>query len=137
MPGFFSGESLAGIDEAYRYYFRVLFRVGTITGNILFGLAFFIVAKKLKSSKIRDYLILAGLGDTIVGISLSTSAIEPTFGVAAHSLVLLSTYLFTLGLYSSAITVSQEMKLRQTIRDSAIEESKLLVSIRICPDGTK
>ena len=129
MPGFFSGESLTGIDEAYRYYFRVLFRVGTIAGNILFGLAFFIVAKKLKSSKVRDYLILAGLGDTIVGIALSTSAIEPTFGVAAHSLVLLSTYLFTLGLYSSAITISQEMKLRQSIRDSAIEESKLLVSI--------
>ncbi len=129
MPGFFSGESLAGIDEAYRYYFRVLFRVGTIAGNILFGLAFFIVAKKLKSSKVRDYLILAGLGDTIVGIALSTSAIEPTFGVAAHSLVLLSTYLFTLGLYASAITVSQEMKLRQSIRDSAIEESKLLSSI--------
>jgi signal transduction histidine kinase len=129
MPGFFSGESLAGIDEAYRYYFRILFRVGTIGGNILFGLAFFIVAKKLKSSKVRDYLILAGIGDTIVGIALSTSAIEPSFGVAAHSLVLLSTYLFTLGLYSSAITVSQEMKLRQSIRDSAIEESKLLVSI--------
>ena len=129
MPGFFSGESLAGIDEAYRYYFGVLFRVGTIAGNILFGLAFFIVAKKLKSSKVRDYLILAGLGDTIVGIALSTSAIEPSFGVAAHSLVLLSTYLFTLGLYSSAITISQEIKLRQSIRDSAIEESKLLVSI--------
>lgn len=129
MPGFFSGESLAGIDEAYRYYFRVLFRVGTIAGNILFGLAFFIVAKKLKSSKVRDYLILAGLGDTIVGIALSTSAIEPSFGVAAHSLVLLSTYLFTLGLYSSAITISQEIKLKQSIRDSAIEESKLLVSI--------
>jgi nitrogen-specific signal transduction histidine kinase len=129
MPGFFSGESLAGIDEAYRYYFRVLFRVGTIAGNVLFGLAFFIVAKKMKSSKVRDYLILAGLGDTIVGIALSTSALEPTFGVAAHSLVLLSAYLFTLGLYSSAITVSQEMKLRESIRDSAIEESKLLVSI--------
>lgn len=113
MPGFLSGESLAGIDEAYRYYFRVLFRIGTIAGNILFGLAFFIVAKKMKASKMRDYLMLAGIGDTIVGISLSTSAIEPSFGVAGHSLVLISTYLFTLGLYSSAITVSQDLKLRK------------------------
>jgi nitrogen-specific signal transduction histidine kinase len=129
MPGFLSGESLAGIDEAYRYYFRVLFRIGTIAGNILFGLAFFIVAKKMKASKMRDYLMLAGIGDTIVGISLSTSAIEPSFGVAGHSLVLISTYLFTLGLYSSAITVSQDLKLRQSIRDSAIEQSKLLVGI--------
>lgn len=129
MPGFFSGESLTGIDEAYRFFFRILFRVGTIAGNILFGLAFFVVANKMRTSKIKDYLILAGIGDTIVGISLSTSAVEPTFGVAAHSLVLLSTYLFMLGLYSSAITVSQDLKLRQSIRDSAVEESKLLVSI--------
>ncbi|MBA3750229.1 MAG: HAMP domain-containing histidine kinase [Nitrosopumilus sp.] len=129
MPGFFAGESLAGIDEEYRYFFRILFRAGTIAGNILFGLAFFIVAKSLISSKIKDYLILAGIGDTIVGISLSTSAIEPTYGVAAHSLVLLSSYLFTLGLYSSAILVSQELKLRQSIRESAIDVSKLLVSI--------
>jgi nitrogen-specific signal transduction histidine kinase len=129
MPGFFSGESLTGIDEEYRFYFRVLFRAGTIAGNILFGLAFFIVARNLISSKVKDYLILAGIGDTIVGISLSTSAIEPTYGVAAHSLVLLSSYLFTLGLYSSAISVSQDLKLRQSIRESAIKESKLLVGI--------
>lgn len=128
-PGFFSGESLTGIDEAYRFLFRVLFRVGTIAGNILFGLAFFVVAKKMKRSIVKDFLILAGIGDTIVGISLSTSAVEPTFGVAGHSLVLVSTYLFMLGLYSSAISISQDLKLRQTIRDSAIEESKLLVSI--------
>ncbi|WP_161486305.1 sensor histidine kinase [Candidatus Nitrosocosmicus hydrocola] len=129
MPGFLSGESLEGIDEVYRYFFRILFRVGTIAGNILFGLAFFIVAKKMRASKMREYLVLAGIGDTIVGISLSTSAIEPSFGVAGHSLVLISTYLFTLGLYSSAITVSQDLKLRQSIRDSAIEQSKLLVGI--------
>ena len=129
MPGFFAGESLAGIDEAYRFYFRILFRAGTIAGNILFGLAFFIVAKNLPNSKLKDFLILAGIGDTLAGIALSTSAIEPTYGVAAHSLVLLSSYLFTLGLYSSAISISSDLKLRQSIRESAIESSKLLVSI--------
>jgi hypothetical protein len=73
MPGFFSGESLSGVDEPYRYFFRILFRTGTIAGNILFGLAFFMVARKMSSSKLRDYLILTGIGDTIVGIALSTS----------------------------------------------------------------
>ncbi len=92
---------MAGIDEEYRYFFRILFRVGTIGGNILFGLAFFMVARRLMASKVKDYLILAGIGDTIVGISLSTSAIESTYGLAGHSLVLLSSYSFTLGLFSS------------------------------------
>ncbi len=87
------------------------------------------VARRLMASKVKDYLILAVIGDTIVGISLSTSAIESTYGVAGHSLVLLSSYLFTLGLFSSALSVSQDLKIRQSIRESAINESKLLAGI--------
>ena len=121
MPGFFSGESLLGVDEAYRFYFRLLFRIGTVGGNILFGLAFFVVARSVKSLKLRDYLIIAGIGDTIVGIALSTSALQQTYGIAAHSLVLLSSYMFSMGLYLSAIAVSQDSSLRQAIRRSAIE----------------
>ena len=117
-PGFFSGESFSGVDEQYRYFFRLLFRIGTIGGNILFGLVFFIFVKSLASSKLKDYLIMVGIGDTIVGISLSTSAIEPTYGVAAHSLVLLSSYLFSIGLYLSAISISQDTSLRKSIKGS-------------------
>jgi Tfp pilus assembly PilM family ATPase len=73
------------------------------------------------SLKIKDYLIITAIGDTIVGISLSTSALEPTYGVAGHSLVLLASYLFSVGLYSSAILVSQDSSLRQSIRKSAAE----------------
>ena len=82
MPGFFYGESMAGVDEEYRYYFRILFRAGTIGGNIVFGLAFFVIARRIASSRIKDYLIITGIGDTIVGIALSTSALEPTYGAA-------------------------------------------------------
>jgi hypothetical protein len=121
MPGFFSGESLLGVDEAYRFYFRLLFRIGTVGGNILFGFAFFMVARSITSLKLRDYLTIAAIGDTIVGIALSTSALQQTYGVAAHSLVLLSSYMFSMGLYLSAIAVSQDSSLRQAIRRSAIE----------------
>jgi hypothetical protein len=117
-PGFFTGESFAGVDEQYRYFFRLLFRIGTIGGNILFGLVFFIFVKSLASSKLKDYLIMVAIGDTIVGISLSTSAIEPTYGVAAHSLVLLSSYLFSFGLYLSAISISHDISLRKSIKGS-------------------
>jgi hypothetical protein len=118
-PGFFTGESLAGVDEQYRYFFRLLFRIGTIGGNILFGLVFFIFVKSLAPSKLKDYLIMVGIGETIVGISLSTSAIEPTYGVAAHSLVLLSSYLFSFGFYLSAISISNDSSLRKSIKGSA------------------
>ncbi|HET7642283.1 MAG TPA: hypothetical protein VFK40_02150 [Nitrososphaeraceae archaeon] len=39
-----------------------------------------IFAKNLTASKLKDYLIMIGIGYTIVVISLSTSAIEPTYG---------------------------------------------------------
>ena len=73
---------MAGVDEAYRYYFRILFRAIAIGGNIVFGLAFFVIARRIASSRIKDYLIITGIGDTIVGIALSTSALEPTYGAS-------------------------------------------------------
>jgi hypothetical protein len=41
--------------------------------------------------------------------------------VAAHTLILLASYLFTVGLYSSAIAVSQDSSLRTSIRASLLE----------------
>jgi hypothetical protein len=118
IPGFTSGESMTGIAEPYRYIFRILYRGGTIAGNILFGLAFFIVARGVVSLKVKDYLTITAIGFTMVGISLSTSALQQTYGIAAHSLVLLSSYLFSIGLYVSALSVSQDSSLRKSIRTS-------------------
>ena len=113
------------VDYPYRFYFRILFRVGTIGGNILFGLVFFMIARKIvsvdrTSAKIKDYLTICAIGITML-ISLSVSALQQSYGVAAHSLILLSSYLFSVGLYSSAIAVSQDSSLRQAIRRSAVE----------------
>jgi len=121
IPGFTSGESMTGVAEPYRYFFRLLFRAGTIAGNILFGLAFFIVARSVISLKVKDYLTISAIGFTVVGISLSTSALQQTYGVAAHSLVLLSSYLFSIGLYVSALSVSQDSSLRKSIRTSTTD----------------
>ena len=49
------------------------------------------------------------------------SALEPTYGVAAHSTVLLSSYLFVIGFYALGISISQDRSLRQAIRNSALE----------------
>ena len=121
MPGFMSGESLAGVSEEYRYYFRLLFRIGNVCGNILFGFAFFMVARRVTSPKLKDYLTIAAIGDILVGLALSTSALQQTYGIAGHSLVLLSSYLFSMGLYLSAVALSQDRSLRKSIKDSAVK----------------
>jgi signal transduction histidine kinase len=52
----------------------------------------------------------------------------PPFGLASVSFVGLSSYLILMGIYSSTISMSEDVKLRQAIRKSAVDESKLLVS---------
>jgi signal transduction histidine kinase len=113
-------------DIPYRFYIRLVFRAGTIGSSVLFGLAFYIITRNLSSAKVKDYLTIAAIGISTIGIANEVSALQQTYGVAAHSLVLLSSYLFTIGLYSSAISISQDNSLRQSTRKSAIEVSKLV-----------
>jgi hypothetical protein len=53
------------------------------------------------------------------------------FGLITTLFVGLSSYLILIGVYSSAISVSEDIKIRQTIRKFALKESKLLDSIGI------
>lgn len=113
-------------DYPYRFYFRILFRIGTIGGNILYGLAFFIIgrniitSKSIASQKVKDYLTISAIG-IIMLVSFSVSALQQTYGIAAHSLLLLASYLFALGLYSSAISISHDNSLRRSIKKSTVE----------------
>jgi signal transduction histidine kinase len=113
-------------DIPYRFYLRLLFRAGTIGSSVLFGLAFFIISRNLLATKVRDYLIISAMGIILIGIANEISALQQTYGVAAHSLVLLASYLFSIGLYCSTASVSQDNSLRQSIRKSATEVSKLV-----------
>ena len=69
----------------------------------------------------------------MLAISLETPVYQapyPPFGVAASSFIALTCYLYSLGIYSSAISVSEDIKLRQGIRKFvANNQSKLLDSI--------
>jgi len=53
----------------------------------------------------------------------------PPFGLARVSFIGLASFLVMIGIYSSAISVSQDTKLRESIRRSAVSESKLLHNI--------
>ena len=114
--------------DPYRFYFRILFRAGTIGSSVLFGLAFYLITRRtraepvnISAEKVKDYLTISSIGVILIGISFSTSALQQTYGVAAHSIVLLASYMFTIGLYSSALAVSQDSSLRQSIRASLLE----------------
>ena len=108
-------------DIPYRFYFRLVFRAGTIGSSVLFGLAFYIITRELTALKVKDYLIISAMGIIMIGIANEISALQQTYGAAAHSLVLLASYLFSIGLYCSAVSVSQDSSLRKIVRKSATD----------------
>jgi signal transduction histidine kinase len=113
-------------DIPYKFIYRLIFRAGTIGSSVLFGLAFFTVIRNLNVTKVKDYLAISAMGIIMIGIANEVSALQQTYGVAAHSLVLLSSYLFAIGLYSASLSISQDRSIRELIKKSALEDSKVL-----------
>jgi hypothetical protein len=112
----FTGTVLRFEDLPNPYLFRIIFRIGVIGGSILFGLAFFFIARITTAGKIKDCLTIAAIGATMIGISLSPSALQQTYGVAGRSLMLVSSLLFCLGFYLSAVYISRDTSIRKQIR---------------------
>jgi hypothetical protein len=116
------------------YIYTLAFTFSKPVGGILFGIAFWVVARSLEPrSVVRDYMIISAYGLVLLFISnqavLLVNIIYPPFGLVTISFMGLSSYFLLLGVYSSAISVSEDSKLRQSIRTFAVRESRLLDSI--------
>jgi hypothetical protein len=111
----------------------LIFSLGGIFTGIIFGAAFLLAARSLqKEISLRNHLLLAAYGFLlfyIAGSAMASQAAYPPFGLASVSFTGLSCYLIYSGLYSSAVTVSQDMVLRSSIRRSVTEHSRFLESI--------
>jgi hypothetical protein len=107
--------------------------IAGVFSGIIFGAAFLSIARTLqKGSALREYMIIAAYGLLlfyVAGSATATQAAYPPFGLASVSFTGLSCYLIYVGLYSSAISVSQDLALRQSIRQSVKEQSKFLDSM--------
>jgi hypothetical protein len=104
---------------------RPLFRGANIAIGIMFGSAFLLMARKVPA--VKDYLTVAAIGVMIISIAFSVTNLQQTFGIAAHSLVLLSSYLFAIGLYYAAISISHDAALRKSVKTSVSTASSDLL----------
>jgi hypothetical protein len=111
----------------------LIFSLGGIFTGIVFGAAFLSVARTLrKDTALRNHMIMAAYGFVlfyIAGSATAAQAAYPPYGLASVSLTGLTCYLIFSGLYTSATIVSQDTTLRQSIRRSVTEQSRLLDSI--------
>jgi hypothetical protein len=102
-------------------------------GGALFGIAFWSVARKIGRNAVRRYMMISAYGMMLLFSSNQATGLAlvpyPPFGLATVSFFGLSSFLVFVGIYSSAISVSEDFELRKSIRRYAIEESRLLDSI--------
>ena len=111
----------------------LIFSLSAVFAGILFGVAFLSIARTLKfGTAARNYMIIAAYGFVlfyIAGSAWTSQAAYPPYGLISVSFTGLSCYLIYNGLYFSAVSISQDMTLRQSIKKSVMEQSKLLHNI--------
>ena len=107
--------------------YNLIYTIVEPAGGILFGIAFWTVAKNISNPTVKKYMLISAFG-----IMLLFTANQPTFlilapyppfGLVTISYMGLASYLFYLGIYSASVSISEDSKLRQSIQKAAIKES--------------
>jgi 1,4-dihydroxy-2-naphthoate octaprenyltransferase len=108
---------------------------GMLAEGFLLGFAFLTVSKSISNStsgKVKDYLRISTVGVITLFVSFfanpSAGSYVP-FGVLSASFFVFGTYLFFAGIYSSAISIASDIRIRETIRTSLLDKSELLDNI--------
>jgi MFS family permease len=123
------------ILDKHLILYRILATLASIASGILFCISFLILARgvrQIKEKIVADYLKIAGYGIALITLSLIVEIVlipYPPFGIATCAALALGSYLFYLGMYSSVISISGNMALRESIKKAAINELKPFDSI--------
>ena len=107
----------ASDSEWFSYY--LYSSLNSTAGGLLFGFAFLIVARNIHNEMIRGHMIISSYGFILMFISNQVTLVAtsyPPFGTVTICYLGLSTYMILVGLYTSAISVSQDAAIRKSIR---------------------
>jgi hypothetical protein len=101
--------------------------------GFMLAFQFWAIAKVTSKSNIRFYFIISGFGFLLLftcnqAILMSITPYPP-FGLTTVTIMGISAYLVVLGVYTSSISVTTDLELRNTMRRFARTEGKLIHSI--------
>ena len=113
--------------------FRVSGTAGWVLADFVIAFAYILVAKTLRrqitsSRKIINYLIIAAFATILISPTTNnwiTNNSYPPFGAIQRAFVVLASFLFSLGIYSVALSVAQDAELRHLARKYAKEYALL------------
>ena len=113
--------------------YTLIFSASKPVGGILFGIAFWSIARSLTSKTVKSYMMISAYGIMLLFTSNQAAVLitapYPPYGLATISFMAISSYLILVGVYSSAISVAQDVNLRKSLRKSVEQQSTLLDKI--------
>jgi hypothetical protein len=99
----------------------------------MFAIPYFLVSRKISNLRVKYYLKLTAIGLILLFLCIQVSSLPllpyPPFGLISISFLGLSSYLILVGIYGSAISVSEDSMLPKSIRKLVIKETRLVDSI--------
>ena len=102
-------------------------------GGILFGIAFWVIARSIGNKNVSDYMKLSAFGIMLLSIASEDVGLfmltYPPFGIATVTFMGISSYLLFVGIYYSAISVSLDVKLKSSIQKSVEQQLRFVSNI--------
>jgi hypothetical protein len=114
------------------FYYYIFQSLALMSGGVLFAFSFWFISKRLPESSVKTFLKITALGFILLYLSNRidvASATYPPYGINSLSLLPLASYFVLFGLYSSALSLSQDITLRNHLRSMARNDENLLSSI--------
>ena len=140
LTGVFGPQFLKSTGSEFVYteprflIFRVIGTAGWVVADFVIAFAYILVAKTLgreitsSRNKIINYLIIAAFATILISPTTNnwiTNNSYPPFGAIQRAFLVLASFLFSLGIYSVALSVAQDAELRQLARKYAKEYALL------------
>jgi len=115
--------------------YTILFSASKQVGAFLFSLSFLIACTVVPNVSVKKSLLISCIGMTMLLSSVEITPLNykvlPPYGLITEAFIPLGAFLFLVGMYTSAVNVSQDGELRRDFRKSAIAQLNLLRTIGI------
>jgi hypothetical protein len=125
--------------------FRVVGTAGWVLADFVIAYAYILVAKNLgrqitsSRNQIINYLLIAAFSTILISPTTNnwiTNNSYPPFGAIARALLVLASFLFSIGIYSVAMSVAQDAELRHLAR-KYVKEYALLGTLGKAQDNVE
>lgn len=115
--------------------YTILFSASKQVGAFLFSLSFLIASTVVPKDSVRKSLLISCIGMTILFSSIEITPLQykvfPPYGLITEAFIPLGAFLLLVGIFTSAINVSQDAELRRDFRKSVMGQLTLLRTMGI------